>query len=50
MEAEEKAMAAETLYQEGRLSANQIAKRLGIAKSTLQTPPNYVVAPNPAGR
>ena len=34
-EAEEKAMAAETLYREQKLSANQIAKRLGIAKSTL---------------
>ena len=28
-------MAAETLYREQKLSANQIAKRLGIAKSTL---------------
>jgi DNA invertase Pin-like site-specific DNA recombinase len=34
-EAEEKAMAAETLYRERQLSANQIARRLGIAKSTL---------------
>lgn len=34
-EAEEKALAAETLYREGRLSANQVARRLGIAKSTL---------------
>jgi DNA invertase Pin-like site-specific DNA recombinase len=34
-EAEEKAMAAETLYRERKLSANQIARRLGIAKSTL---------------
>jgi transposase-like protein len=28
-------MAAETLYRERQLSANQIARRLGIAKSTL---------------
>ncbi len=34
-EAEEKAVAAETLYREQKLSANQIAKRLGIVKSTL---------------
>jgi DNA invertase Pin-like site-specific DNA recombinase len=34
-EAEEKALAAETLYRARQLSANQIAKRLGIAKRTL---------------
>ena len=33
----EKAMASETLRREGRLSANPIAKRLGIAKSTLDS-------------
>jgi DNA invertase Pin-like site-specific DNA recombinase len=33
--AESTAMAAETLYRERRLSVNDIAKRLGIAKSTL---------------
>ena len=33
--AESTAMAAETLYRERRLSVNEIAKRLSIAKSTL---------------
>jgi len=33
--AESTAMAAETLYREQRLSVNDIAQRLGIAKSTL---------------
>jgi len=33
--AESTAMAAETLYREGQLSVNEIAKRLSIAKSTL---------------
>jgi DNA invertase Pin-like site-specific DNA recombinase len=34
-EAESTACAAETLYKEGKLSVNQIAKQLGIAKNTL---------------
>lgn len=34
-EAEATACAAETLYKEGKLSVNQIAKQLGIAKNTL---------------
>ena len=35
MQAEATACAAETLYKEGKLSVNQIAKQLGIAKNSL---------------